>query len=82
MTSPSNSLTLNESPITAPAATIGHARRVCAPQTTSQAAATSRAIIAESIVSLRAVRTATGKTASAAAAPSPAVLPKSRRTRS
>ena len=66
---------MNASPSTAPAAT-GE------PATTSQAAPTSSSSISESIVSLCAVRIAAGSTASASAAPRPAVRPDTRRTRS
>ena len=73
--SASNSFTLNASPRTTPA-TIGM------PATASHAAPTFSAIISESIVSLCAVRIAAGRTASASPAPSPAVRPNMRRTRS
>lgn len=80
--SASNNLMLNARPTVAPAATTTHGLRRCAPTTTSQAASRSSAIITESIVSLWAVRIAVGRSASAAAAPRPAVRPNSRRTRS
>jgi hypothetical protein len=63
--SASASLTSNDSPRSAPAPASGASRRVRAAPTTTSAPATASAAIVASIVSLRAVTTADGRTASA-----------------
>jgi hypothetical protein len=74
-TSASASLTLKASPTNPAAVRTQTARRVCSPRTDAHNAPTRSAVITESIVSLRAVSTEIGRTASAAPAKIPACQP-------
>ena len=81
-TSPSNGLTSNVSPSASPARSRSHGRRERIARATTASATTSSAATTLSIVSLRAVITATGRTASAIAPASPAARPNSVRSAS
>ena len=81
-TRPSNGLTSKVNPSASPAGSSSHGRCPRTARATSASATTSSAATTESIVSLRAVMTATGSTASARAPARPAVRPKSVRSAS
>ncbi len=81
-TTASSSLTLKATPTHAAATRTQRARPVWVARTSDHNAAIRSRPITASIVSLRAVSTATGNTASASAAPSAATVPNTRRTAS